>query len=308
MSDEARVRDDLVVGRAVGALAARPCASAAGARSSKVTRTAGRTVVRRRIRRGSYRMPGHGAASRASGATTGSRSCGSTGPQARNALDTATAGRARGGARRAGAPTPDAARCSCSRRPTPARSAPAPTSAEELDRAGGVARMEAFARLYARRRGRSRRRASPSASATSSARARRSPRAATCASAATTSSSRGPGARLGVPVGPARLVPLVGLSGPRSSSSPGASVGMEEAAALGFLHRTARRRRGRGAPRWPWPREVAAHPTRPALRAPEGDVPRARGACRARIAARERAARRAGSARAPGCPAAACAR
>ena len=69
-----------------------------------------------------------------------------------------------------------------------------------------------------------------------------------------------PGARLGVPVGPARLVPLVGLSKARGAD----------------LHRPRRRRRRRPtrSASWPvarrpprprpqrsrWPRELAAHP------------------------------------------------
>jgi enoyl-CoA hydratase/carnithine racemase len=47
------------------------------------------------------------------------------------------------------------------------------------------------------------------------------------------------GARLGVPVGPARLVPLIGLSRAKELILTGRVVGADEAAALGFLHRTA---------------------------------------------------------------------
>jgi enoyl-CoA hydratase/carnithine racemase len=47
------------------------------------------------------------------------------------------------------------------------------------------------------------------------------------------------GARLGVPIGPARLVPLIGLAAARDLILTGRVVGMEEAAALGFLQRTA---------------------------------------------------------------------
>lgn len=46
------------------------------------------------------------------------------------------------------------------------------------------------------------------------------------------------GARLGVPVGPARLAGLVGLSRARDLLLTGRVVGMEEAFALGFLNRT----------------------------------------------------------------------
>ncbi len=48
-----------------------------------------------------------------------------------------------------------------------------------------------------------------------------------------------PGGRLGVPVGPARLVPLVGLSRAKALIFTGRVVGMEEAAELGLLVRTA---------------------------------------------------------------------
>jgi enoyl-CoA hydratase/carnithine racemase len=47
------------------------------------------------------------------------------------------------------------------------------------------------------------------------------------------------GARLGVPVGPARLAPLIGLSRAKELVYTGRVVGMAEAAALGLLHRTA---------------------------------------------------------------------
>jgi enoyl-CoA hydratase/carnithine racemase len=47
------------------------------------------------------------------------------------------------------------------------------------------------------------------------------------------------GAKLGVPVGPARLVPLVGLSCAKELILTGRVVGMEEAERIGFLHRTA---------------------------------------------------------------------
>lgn len=47
------------------------------------------------------------------------------------------------------------------------------------------------------------------------------------------------GARLGVPVGPARLAPLVGLATAKDLVFTGRVVGMDEAARLGLLHRTA---------------------------------------------------------------------
>ena len=47
------------------------------------------------------------------------------------------------------------------------------------------------------------------------------------------------GSRLGVPVGPARLAPLVGLSRAKELVFTGRVVGMEEAERIGLLHRTA---------------------------------------------------------------------
>jgi enoyl-CoA hydratase/carnithine racemase len=47
------------------------------------------------------------------------------------------------------------------------------------------------------------------------------------------------GARLGVPVGPARLVPLVGVARAKDLILTGRVVGIEEAAALGLVQRTA---------------------------------------------------------------------
>lgn len=47
------------------------------------------------------------------------------------------------------------------------------------------------------------------------------------------------GARLGVPVGPARLAPLIGLARAKDLVFTGRSVGMAEAQALGLLQRTA---------------------------------------------------------------------
>jgi enoyl-CoA hydratase/carnithine racemase len=47
------------------------------------------------------------------------------------------------------------------------------------------------------------------------------------------------GARLGVPVGPARLAPLIGTSRAKELVYTGRVVGMDEARELGLLHRTA---------------------------------------------------------------------
>ncbi len=109
---------------------------------------------------------------------------------------------------------------------------------EDLDHAGGVARMEAFASLY------------------SDLDAFPAPVICVCvgnvvgagAELAAGSDLRvggdnlklaWAGARLGVPVGPARLVPLVGLSAAKDLVYTGRVIGMEEARVLGLLHRTA---------------------------------------------------------------------
>jgi len=47
------------------------------------------------------------------------------------------------------------------------------------------------------------------------------------------------GARMGAPVGPARLVPLVGLAVAKELILTGATIGMDDARARGLLHRTA---------------------------------------------------------------------
>jgi enoyl-CoA hydratase/carnithine racemase len=109
---------------------------------------------------------------------------------------------------------------------------------EELDAAGGVARMELFTRLYA------------------ALDAFPAPTVAVCVGnvvgagaelAASCDLRVGgdnlklawAGGRLGVPVGPGRLVPLVGMSRAKELILTGRVVGMEEAAAIGLLHRTA---------------------------------------------------------------------
>jgi enoyl-CoA hydratase/carnithine racemase len=109
---------------------------------------------------------------------------------------------------------------------------------ERLDAAAGVARMEAFARLYA------------------AVDAFPAPTVAVCvghcvgagAEMATACDLRvagdnlrmaWPGGRLGVPVGPARLAPLVGLSRAKELILTGRPIGMEEALAIGLVHRTA---------------------------------------------------------------------
>jgi enoyl-CoA hydratase len=109
---------------------------------------------------------------------------------------------------------------------------------EALDHAGGVARMELFAALYA------------------AIEAFPAPTIAVCVGnvvGAGAELAAGcdlrvggdnlklvfPGAKLGVPVGPARLVPLVGLSKAREIIFTGRVVGPDEADALGLLARRA---------------------------------------------------------------------
>lgn len=129
---------------------------------------------------------------------------------------------------------------------------------ESLDRAGGIARMEAFARFYA------------------AVEAFPAPTIAVCVGNCVGAGAElaagcdlrvggdnlklaWAGARLGVPVGPARLVPLVGLSRAKDLIFTGRVVGMDEAAALGLLHRTAPAQEAE-ATALGLAREIAAHP------------------------------------------------
>jgi enoyl-CoA hydratase len=110
--------------------------------------------------------------------------------------------------------------------------------AETLDAAGGIARMELFAALY------------------SAIEAFPAPTIAVCVGNVVGAGAElacgcdlrvggdnlklvFPGARLGVPVGPARLVPLIGLSKARELIFTGRTVGLDEADALGLLARRA---------------------------------------------------------------------
>ena len=67
------------------------------------------------------------------------------------------------------------------------------------------------------------------------------------------------GARLGVPVGPARLAPLVGVARAKDLVFTGRVVGMQEALALGLLTRTAPAARAEAAA-VALAAEIAAHP------------------------------------------------
>jgi enoyl-CoA hydratase/carnithine racemase len=129
---------------------------------------------------------------------------------------------------------------------------------EQLDHAGGVARMELFARLYA------------------AVEAFPAPTIAVCVGncvGAGAELAAGcdlrvggdnlelvfPGAKLGVPVGPARLVPLVGLSKARELIFTGRVVDADEADALGLLARRAPAAEAEAAA-IALAAEVAAHP------------------------------------------------
>jgi enoyl-CoA hydratase len=109
---------------------------------------------------------------------------------------------------------------------------------EVLDRAGGIARMEAFARLYA------------------AVEAFPAPTVCVCVGNVVGAGAEiaagcdlrvgadnlrlaWVGARLGVPVGPARLTPLVGLAAAKDLVFTGRTLRMAEARALGLLQRTA---------------------------------------------------------------------
>jgi enoyl-CoA hydratase len=129
---------------------------------------------------------------------------------------------------------------------------------EQLDHAGGVARMELFARLYA------------------AIEAFPAPTIAVCVGnvvGAGAEVAAGcdlrvggenlklvfPGAKLGVPVGPARLVPLVGLSKARELIFTGRVVAIDEAEALGLLARRTPEDEAEAAA-IALAREIAVHP------------------------------------------------
>ena len=147
--------------------------------------------------------------------------------------------------------------------------------AEELDRAGGVARMEAFARVYAAVD------AFPAPSVCVCVGNVVGAGAEIAAGCDLRVGRRQPQARVGRARGWAcrsarpGSSPLVGLSRAKDLVFTGRVVGMEEAAAIGFLHRTAPAAEAEAAA-LALAAEVAAHDPAGAA-APEGDVLRARG-------------------------------
>jgi enoyl-CoA hydratase/carnithine racemase len=109
---------------------------------------------------------------------------------------------------------------------------------ESLDRAGALARMEAFARVYSAFE------AFPTATVcvcVGNVVGAGAEIAAGCDLRVGGDNLKlaWAGARMGAPVGPARLVPLVGLSAAKDLILTGRTIGMDEARALGLLHRTA---------------------------------------------------------------------
>ena len=130
--------------------------------------------------------------------------------------------------------------------------------AEVLDRDGALARMEAFARVYA------------------AVEAFPAPTVCVCVGNVVGAGAEiaagcdlrvggdnlklaWVGAPLGVPVGPARLVPLVGLAVAKDLVFTGRTLGMAEARALGLVHRTAPAALAEAAA-LDLARELAAHP------------------------------------------------
>lgn len=157
-------------------------------------------------------------------------------PTKRNAFDTATLGLLND-ALAALSDDPDVRVVVLSSTSETALSAGADVS-EQLDAAGGVARMEAFARLYRL------------------VELVPVPTIAVCVGSTVGAGAEmaagcdlrvagdnlhlaWAGARLGVPVGPARLTPLVGLARAKELVYTGRRVGADEALALGLVHRVA---------------------------------------------------------------------
>jgi enoyl-CoA hydratase/carnithine racemase len=157
-------------------------------------------------------------------------------PQARNALDSATidalldalAAAADDAAVRALVLSTTSTRAFCA----------GADVAEALDHAGGVARMEGFARLYAAVE------AFPAATVcvcVGNVVGAGAELAAGCDLRVGGDNLRlaWAGARVGAPVGPARLTPLIGLAAAKDLVLTGRTIDCDEAFALGFLQRRA---------------------------------------------------------------------
>jgi enoyl-CoA hydratase/carnithine racemase len=130
--------------------------------------------------------------------------------------------------------------------------------AERLDDDGAVARMAAFGRLYAAVEG------FPAATVcvcVGHVVGAGAELAAACDLRVAGDNLRmaWPGGKLGVPVGPARLVPLVGLARAKELILTGRAIGAAEAHALGLAQRTAPAPRAELAA-VDLAREIAAHP------------------------------------------------
>jgi enoyl-CoA hydratase/carnithine racemase len=178
-------------------------------------------------------------------------------PQARNAMDAATIAQLRGELAELGA-DPDVRVLVLSTTSERAFCAGADV-AEPLDREAGVARMEAFARLY------------------EVIDAFAAPTICVCVGNVVGAGAElaagcdlrvggdnlklaWAGARLGVPIGPARLVPLIGMATAKDWVLTGRVIDMEEAAAARFLQRTAPAAQAEGVA-LELAAQLAAHPT-----------------------------------------------
>lgn len=130
--------------------------------------------------------------------------------------------------------------------------------AEQLDADAGVARMEAFARLYRAVDGLP---CATIAVCVGHCVGAGAEIVAACDLRVGADNLRlaWPGGRLGVPVGPARLVPLVGLSVAKDLIFTGRVVALEEAVSLRLVHRSAAKEDAESVA-LDLAREVAAHP------------------------------------------------
>jgi enoyl-CoA hydratase len=177
-------------------------------------------------------------------------------PQARNALDSTTLAELEGALRELAAD--DELRVLVLSTTSERALCAGADVSEELDRDGAVARMEAFARVY------------------TAVEAFPAPTVCVCVGNVVGAGAElaagcdlrvggdnlklaWPGGRLGAPVGPARLTPLVGLATAKELIFTGRTLGMDEARALGLLHRTAPAAEAEAAA-IDLAREIAPHP------------------------------------------------